>query len=146
MSNAEIQKKISLLSKHFKPGLSTKEISLQIMDFSKTLPPMREELKTKENQVMGCQSTTYLASHEKEGRIYFEADSDALISRGIAAILVFVYSGQELESVIHTPPDFAKDLGILSSLSLSRAGGLASMFSKIKFQAICYLSEQAKSP
>jgi cysteine desulfuration protein SufE len=142
MSHASITEKILLLKERFKKTSSPKEISLEIMSFSKTLPPMLEELKTLENKVQGCQSSTYvLGKLNNEGLLYFQADSDALISRGIAAILVFIYSEQKPEDIIQAPPEFLKELGILSSLSPSRANGLISLFSKMKFTAIKNLED-----
>ena len=135
MTHISIQEKILLLKEKFKGLSSPKEISLEIMNFSKMLPPMAESLKTPEAKVQGCQSTTHVSAECREGLLYIEADSDALISRGIAAIFVFVYSGQPPETILKTPPEFAKELGILSSLSPTRVGGLISLFSKIKISA-----------
>lgn len=136
MTNVNITEKILLLKERFKKATSPKDISLEIMSFAKTLPAMPEEYKIPEHKVQGCQSSTYLSASMQDSLLYFEADSDALISRGIAAIFVFVYSGQSPATIVETPPEFIKEMGILSSLSPSRANGLISLFSKMKLTAI----------
>jgi cysteine desulfuration protein SufE len=141
MTDANIAEKILLLKERFKKATSPKDISLEIMSFAKTLPPMPEQYKTLEHKVQGCQSSTYLSASLKDSLLYFQADSDALISRGIAAIFVFIYSEQSPSTILQTPPEFVKEMGILSSLSPSRANGLISLFSKMKLTAIKALQD-----
>jgi cysteine desulfuration protein SufE len=96
--------------------------------------------KKEENIVQGCQSTMYLRSYMMDGKIYFESDSDALISAGLAALLTFVYSGESPETVLRSPPHYLEELKISASLSPSRANGLYSVHLRMKQDALKMLT------
>lgn len=116
---------------------SKEELYREIMKLK--LPPFREEWKSEENLVAGCQSIMHLMSEVKEGKIYFYAHSDALISRGLAALLVQFYSGRPPEDVLKVAPTFIEELGIPGILSPGRANGLASLHIKMKQLALAHL-------
>lgn len=114
----------------------------KIIALGKKNPPLDSKYKTVENKVHGCQSTMYLHSFFADGKVYFEAESDALISSGLASILIEVYSGESPEAVIKCPPDYLKDLGISASLTPSRANGLYSIHLRMKQEALKFIIAQ----
>ncbi len=83
----------------------------------------------------------YLRTFNLKGRVYFEGQSDALISSGLAAILIQVYSGQTAEAILKCPPDYLEELGISASLTPSRANGLYSIHLRMKQEALKYLTQ-----
>lgn len=113
---------------------------IRIMDLSKQLPPFPAQYKCEENRVSGCQSTTYLHAEVEQGKLMLWACSDAMISQGLAALLLAVYSNESLESVLCCPPTFLETLGIASALTPSRANGLYSMHLHLKKRALHLLT------
>lgn len=101
--------------------------------------------KIDENLVRGCQSRLYLHSYFLNGTVRFEAESDALISSGLAMILINVYSDETPEVILKCPPTYLEDLGIGVSLTPNRANGLYSIHLRMKQDAIRFLTEQIKS-
>ncbi len=110
-----------------------------LMEMGRRLPPLPQELKTPDRVVKGCQSTLYLHSFLKEGKLFFEASSEALISAGLAALLIAVYSGETPETILKCPPHFISELGIPASLSPSRSNGLAHIHLRMKQDALNFL-------
>lgn len=113
-----------------------------ILDISNQLPAFASEAKLPCNLVEGCQSLMYVDIFFEEDKFYFTAYSEALISKGLAALLHLVYNGEPAENILKYPPLFLKELKILPSLSPSRANGVASLFSKLQKAAIKFLSTQ----
>jgi cysteine desulfuration protein SufE len=142
MNASSFQKKISEIEKIF-ALLTTEQKYNAIIQLGRTLPPFPEELKKTEHVVSGCQSTLYLASEYRDGKLFFQAHSDALISSGLAAILLKAYSGESPETILTSPPNFLIDLAILSSLSPSRSNGLAHIHLKMKQEALKALRLEA---
>ena len=95
--------------------------------------------KVDENIVQGCQSVMYLRSHMKDGKVFFEVSSEALISAGLAALLVFVYSGEPPEAILKIPATYLQDLGIYASLTPGRSNGLSSLYLRMKQDALKFL-------
>jgi len=124
------------IKESFSKCSSQEEVYQKIMEWAKHLPPFQSEWKVEANLVPGCQSVMYLHACFKEGKLFFAAHSDALISTGLAAILIEAYSGMDPEILLKTPPTFLDDLGIPSSLTPGRANGLASLFLKMKQEAL----------
>jgi cysteine desulfuration protein SufE len=114
----------------------------KIIELGRALPPLDPAFKTPEHFVKGCQSIMYLRSYLRDGLVFFEAESDALISSGLAALLVKVYSGEEPETILKCPPTYLEDLGIRASLSPNRASGLYSIFLRMKQDALKFLIER----
>jgi cysteine desulfuration protein SufE len=108
----------------------------KIIELGRQQPPLSECYKTAENLVSGCQSQTYLHSYELNDKIIFEAASDALISAGLAALLIKVYSEETTEVILKCPPTYLDELGIRSSLTPNRANGLYSMHLRMKQDAL----------
>lgn len=114
----------------------------KIIALGRQLPSYPSELRSPEYVVRGCQSTLYLHSRLEAGCIRFAVESEALISAGLAAILIFVYDGETAETVLTCPPDYLATLGISASLTPSRANGLYSIHLRMKQDALHLLVKQ----
>ncbi len=117
----------------------------KIIDLGRNLPSYPADFKTPDRLVKGCQSQMYLFTSFSEGRILFQAYSEALISAGLAALLLAVYNGEPPEAILSCPPDFLEELGIHGSLSPSRSNGLSSLFLRMKQEALNFLVVNAKT-
>ena len=102
------------------------------------LPKMSISLRKKTNMINGCQSKVWLCAYMKENKIFFHADSDAIIPRGIAALMLRIFSGQFPYDVIQTTPIFIYKIGFSSFLTSNRANGMVSIFQSIKKYAIYF--------
>lgn len=109
-----------------------------IIELGKNVPVIEEGAKTDENLIKGCQSRVWLSCSVKEGRLYFAADSDAIITKGIISLLIRVYSGQTPEDILHADLSFISKIGLQDNLSPTRANGLVSMIKQIKIYALAY--------
>ncbi|MFQ5729118.1 MAG: SufE family protein [Waddliaceae bacterium] len=112
---------------------------LKIIEIGRESIPLDPKYKVPENIVQGCQSTLYLRSHITDGVVMFHAESDALISSGLAALLIHVYNGETPETIIKCPPDFLEELNISASLTPNRANGLYSLHLRMKQDALKFL-------
>lgn len=111
----------------------------KIIALGKALPDLPENMRTEEVKVKGCQSQVWLhAKLNDKGEIEFQGDSDALLVKGLVALLLKVYSGSTPEEIITTPPDFLKTIGFEGNLSPSRANGLFSMLKQIRYYAAAF--------
>jgi cysteine desulfuration protein SufE len=137
------QKKCEDTKKIF-TSLSTEEKYKTLMAMGKKLPSYPEALKTSERIVPGCQSLLYLSSTLQDGKLYFNAHTDALISAGLAALLISVYSGESPETILKEEPRFLQELGLASVLSLNRSNGLANIYLKIKKEALAALVNSSR--
>ncbi len=127
-------------------GLSDWEARYKkLIEFGKHLPELPDAKKTEDSKVKGCQSQVWMHARLEDERVIFEADSDALLVRGLVAMLVKMYSGARPEEIISTPPDFVKDIGLESKLSPSRANGLFSMIKQMKYYAMAFQSLLAQT-
>ncbi len=108
----------------------------RIIECGKKLPSFDPQWKREENLVPGCQSRMYLHTIFEESKIYFLASSDALISSGLAAILIEAYSGESPETILTCPPTFLEEINIPSSLTPGRVNGLANLYLKMKQEAL----------
>lgn len=113
-----------------------------IIELGKKLPPLDEKYKTDENKVKGCQSTVWLVASEKEGRIYYEADSDAIIVKGLISMLVTVMQGQPAGSILSSKLGFIEEIGMNAHLAQTRSNGLVAMVKQMKNYALAF---QAKN-
>lgn len=111
-----------------------------IIEFGKNLPPMDSRFKTEENKVSGCQSQVWLHSEYKDGRVYFYADSDAIITKGLVGLLLKVLSGRTPQEIINAKLEFIEKIGMNQHLSMNRANGLASMVKHMKKTAEKYIN------
>lgn len=117
----------------------------RIIEMGRELPLLRAEDRTSDKIVPGCQSTMYLDTQYKDEKLYFAAYSEALISAGLAAILIYVYNGETPEAILKSPPQFLEDIGIKGSLTPSRANGLYSIHLRMKQDALKFIVQRAKS-
>ncbi len=116
----------------------------KIIELGHKLPTFDPALKTEDRRVRGCQSLMYLNSRKEDGKICFEATSDALISAGLAYLLITVYSGESPETILKCPPDYLEELNITGSLTPNRANGLYSLHLKMKQDALRFIVEETK--
>lgn len=106
-----------------------------LIELGREMPPMTEAYKDEGHKVKGCQSQVWLHADERDGRLVFEAESDALIVQGLIAILLRVYQERTPEEILRTDLDFLEEIGLLSHLSMNRTNGLRSMVNTIRAQA-----------
>lgn len=118
----------------------------ELIQLGKTLPPYPEEKRDEKYKVKGCQSQVWLYPEFKEGRVFFHADSDALLVKGIVAILATVYSDATPEDILSTKPDFLAEVGITEHLSMNRSNGLQAMMKQIQMYAVVFKSMQKVNP
>jgi cysteine desulfuration protein SufE len=107
-----------------------------LIELGKSLPIIDEQFKLDENLIKGCQSKVWLYSELEDDRVKFSADSDAIFTKGIAALLLRVYSGQKPEDILTAETSFIDEVGLKEHLSPTRANGLVSMIKQIKMYAI----------
>ena len=107
-----------------------------LIDLGKNLEAYPEECKTEDRLIKGCQSRIWLDYKVQDGRIYFKADSDAIITKGIISLLISVYSGRTPEEIASSDFGFIEKIGLKENLSPTRANGLASMIATIKAVAL----------
>jgi cysteine desulfuration protein SufE len=113
-----------------------------IIQLGREATRIEEKFKVTDNLVRGCQSQMHLHTYLENGKVYFQAESDALISNGLAVLLTSIYSGETPEAILKSPPDYLEALGISASLSPSRANGLASIYLRMKQEALKALVQQ----
>lgn len=109
-----------------------------IIDLGKKLSPLEEKYKIDENRVRGCQSIVYLVADNKDGRIYYKADSDAVIVKGLISMLIRVLSGQRPGEIIDAKLDFIREIGMMTHLAQTRSNGLLAMVKQMKNYALAF--------
>jgi|TARA_B100000927_G_C16341157_1_gene419337 cysteine desulfuration protein SufE len=109
-----------------------------MIDLSKSLDEMDSEFKTEDNLIKGCQSKVWLHSSYDGNKIHFQADSDAIISKGIVAILLNILNDRSPNEILSADMSFIDEIGLKEHLSPNRANGLSSMLKQIKFYALAY--------
>jgi len=115
-----------------------------IIDLGKKVPSLKEEFKTEQNIIKGCQSQVWMVSHVQNDKVYFEGDSDAIIVKGLVALLLKVLSGQPAADIAESDLYFIDKIGMKQHLSMTRSNGLASMVKQMKLHALAYQSKQEK--
>jgi cysteine desulfuration protein SufE len=113
-----------------------------IIELGKNLPLIQEEFKTEENIIKGCQSKVWLQGEQKDDTVVFTADSDAILTKGIIAILIRVFSNQKPADILEADMDFIDQIGLKEHLSPTRANGLVSMIKNIKMYALAFNSKK----
>ena len=103
-----------------------------LIDLGRRLPELPDALRTEENRIRGCQSQVWFVPEQKDGRLYFQAISDAAIVSGLIALLLRLYSGRYPQDILETPPEFVEALQLQSHLSPTRSNGLSSMLKAIR--------------
>lgn len=114
----------------------------ELIQLGRSLGNYPEDKRDEKYKVKGCQSQVWLYPEFKEGRIHFYGDSDAVLVKGIVALLLAVYSDATPEEILTTKPDFLKEVGITEHLSMNRSSGLAAMMKQIQMYAVVFKSMQ----
>ncbi|KAB1069839.1 SufE family protein [Tamlana haliotis] len=112
-----------------------------MIDLGKDLPLIDDQYKTDSNIIKGCQSKVWVHAEMEDGKLIFTADSDAIITKGIIAILVRSFSNQPPKDIIHAETDFIDQIGLKEHLSPTRANGLVSMVKQLKMYAVAYQTQ-----
>lgn len=112
-----------------------------MIELGKSLPLIQEKYKTEDNLIKGCQSKVWLHAELQDDRLLFTADSDAIITKGIIAILIRVFSNQKPKDIIEADTAFIDEIGLKEHLSPTRANGLVSMIKQLKMYALAYQTQ-----
>jgi cysteine desulfuration protein SufE len=109
-----------------------------IIDLGKELKGLPDDKKADENLIKGCQSKVWIDAEFREGKLFFNADSDGILPKGIVSLLVSIYSGHSTQEILDSDFNFISEIGLQEFLSPSRANGLMAMTKQIKFYAVAY--------
>lgn len=112
-----------------------------MIELGKSLPIIPEEFKTDDNIIKGCQSKVWVHAQLDQDKLQFSADSDAIITKGIIAILIRAFSNQHPKDILAADTDFIEEIGLKEHLSPTRANGLVSMIKQIKLYAIAFQTQ-----
>ena len=112
-----------------------------IIDLGKSLPLIEEQFKTEDNLIKGCQSRVWLNAQHKDGKVIYTADSDAIMTKGIIALLVRAFSEQKAQDIVEADTHFINQIGLKEQLSPTRANGLVSMVRQMKLYALAFQSQ-----
>ena len=115
-----------------------------IIDLGRKLSPIDELSRTDKNKLAGCQSQIWINAKLENGKIIFEADSDAAIVKGLVALVIGVYSNHTPDEILSSPPEFLKKIGIDNHLSPTRKNGLGSMMKQIQMYALAFKALNVK--
>ncbi|HEY9886686.1 MAG TPA: SufE family protein [Vampirovibrionales bacterium] len=115
-----------------------------LIKLAKEVPAFPEEHRKEDNQVKGCQSQVWLFASLEGSQVKFVADSDAMIVKGLIALLLKIYSNKSPQEILQTEPSFFKEIGLDQHLSMNRANGLAAMVKQMKFYALAFQSILSK--
>lgn len=116
-----------------------------IIEHGNTLPHLDEKYKTPDNIIEGCQSRVWLQADYRDGKLFFQAASDAIIVNGLLALLLRVFNGRTPDEIINTDLRFMKEIGLTEHLSPTRSNGLLSVIKQIRFYAIAYKAKEGKN-
>ena len=114
-----------------------------IIDLGKRLAPLEDQYKVDENKVRGCQSTVWLVADYKQGKIFYKAESDAVIVKGLISMLIRVLSDHSPDAIIEAKLDFIKQIGMTTHLAQTRSNGLLAMVKQMKNFALAYKIKNA---
>jgi cysteine desulfuration protein SufE len=110
----------------------------RLIELGREVSKIDDAKKTEENLIKGCQSRVWLNTELRDGKIFFQTDSDAVITKGIAALLIFVFDGSTADEILNFEPTFIDKIGLKEHLSPTRSNGLTSMLKQIKLYALAY--------
>lgn len=113
-----------------------------LIELGRSLPLIDEKYKTDDHLIKGCQSRVWLQSELKDGKVYYSADSDAIITKGLVALLVRVLSGHTSKEILESKLEFIDRIGLKEHLSPTRANGLVSMIKQMKLDAVALGSKK----
>lgn len=139
-----IKEKQDAIVKEFEQFTDWEEKYTRIIELGRKMPALDDSFKTEKFKLSGCQSQVWINAKLENGKIIFEADSDAAIVKGLISLLVGVYSNQTPEEILANPPEFVKNIGIDNHLSPTRKNGLGAMMKQIQMYAIAFKAMAAK--
>lgn len=139
-----IKEKQNRLIEEFEQYTNWEDKYSKIIELGRKLESLPEEFRTEKYKLSGCQSQVWINAKLENGKIFFEADSDAAIVKGLIAILVNVYSGHSPDDILLNPPDFLKNIGIDNHLSPTRKNGLGAMMKQIQMYAVAFKAMNRK--
>ena len=116
-----------------------------IIDLGKRLQPLEDQYKIDENRVRGCQSTVWLVADHKNEKVYYKAESDAVIVKGLISLLIRVLSGHTPDEIINARLDFIQQIGMTTHLAQTRSNGLLAMVKQMKHYALAYKIKNSTS-
>ena len=111
-----------------------------IIDLGKKLEPLNDKYKITDNIIKGCQSTVWLNADFFDGKVFFKADSDAVIVKGLVSMLIEVLSGHTPDEILNAKLDFLREIGMMNHLAQTRSNGLLAMVKQMKNYALAYKS------
>lgn len=135
MSIEEIEKEIIEEFEMFEDWMGKYEY---LIDLGKSMPVIEEKYKTENKLIKGCQSQVWMHSELKDGKVVYTADSDAIITKGMVALMIRVLSNHTPQEIIDSKLDFIEKIGLTKHLSPTRSNGLLSMIKQMKLDAIAY--------
>lgn len=109
-----------------------------IIELGKDMESFPAEMRTEENLIKGCQSQVWFVAEERDGKLYFKADGDAIITKGLAALMIKVFSGQSAADIVKAELTFIDEIGLSQHLSPTRSNGLLAMVKQIKMYGLAY--------
>ena len=109
-----------------------------IIEMGRSLPLIEDKYKTDDRLIKGCQSKVWLRSELKDGKIFFTADSDAIITKGLVAMMVRVLTGHTPDEILTAKMDFVEKIGLKEHLSPTRANGLVNIIKQMKLDSLAY--------
>ena len=116
-----------------------------IIDLGKKLAPLEDQYKKEENRVRGCQSTVWLVADYKNGKVFYKAESDAVIVKGLISLLIRVLSGHTPDEIINAKLDFIREIGMTTHLAQTRSNGLLAMVKQMKNYALAFKIKSSTS-
>jgi cysteine desulfuration protein SufE len=114
-----------------------------IIDLGKKLPPLEDQHKIDMNRVRGCQSTVWLVADYRDGKIFYKAESDAVIVKGLISMLIRVLSGHSPDNILQARLNFIQQIGMTTHLAQTRSNGLLAMVKQMKNFALAYKVKDA---
>jgi cysteine desulfuration protein SufE len=143
MNNKSLQQKEAEVISDFAVYEDWMDKYAYIIELGKSLPVIQEEYKKDNYLIKGCQSQVWLHAEYKDEKVYYTADSDAVITKGIVNVLIRVLSGSSPDEIINSPLDFINKIGLKEHLSPTRANGLLSMIRQMKLYAMAFKAKNS---
>lgn len=116
-----------------------------LIDLGKNLPMIDQAYRNDEYLIRGCQSRVWLNAELRDGKIFYTADSDAIITKGIAALMIRIFTGHTPDEIIKADMSFIDEIGLREHLSPTRSNGMVSMINQIRYYAMAYQAKQGKA-
>src|SRR3989339_2051061 len=141
-----IKEKQEIIIKEFEQFTDWEEKYTRIIELGRKMPALDDAFKTEKYKLSGCQSQAWINAKLVDGKIMFEADSDASIVKGLIALLIRIYSNHTPDEILSSRPEFIKKIGIDNHLSPTRKNGLGAMMKQIQMYAVAFkaLNEKRK--